>query len=670
MSAEGLPAAGSARGPRIPGFELLGVLGTGAGGVVYKARIEKRRGFVALKVMPSHVAKNPVLVERLMREARAASVIRHENIVQGVDIGEAGGVHYFAMEYVEGLSLAQVLKERGAIPEEEALAIAGQMASAIAAASKAGILHRDIKPSNILIAGNGKAKLADLGLAKDVRDEEEAAVAGSGGVASLANLPAGGGTLTRTGLVMGTPQYMSPEQVKSQKDLDVRTDIYALGSTLYHAVAGFPAYNGETVPDVLGKVLAGAWPPLREARPEISEAFEGLVRRMMALRPEDRFQSAAELLDAIEGARQGVIPEMPEAAQEAISELQVLPVLSAPERRPAPSAPRRRLAASRMAAKSEGARRGPIAVLVILLFAVAAVFALNQRTEPTPEAPAAAPKPKSATPNPLPELPPEPETPAEDAKFASARIVLESLPGDLEGLRSVLVQVEPLAALPETPKDLAESIRALKARIADEEKAAEIAAAAPEPPAPAPEPSPGPALSVPPTPVAPIPAPTPIAGNLSPPADLPPGTEPQDDSKSAKPGGKKEKKEREKGKEKERKAPAKQKAREKDKEKAGELPVETEPTSGRGKRDTQRDAQRELAAQRDEFLRQWQERVTAAQQQNPDPRAAQKAVRDLRQEYRDYMQKFNDEWDRLGGRTGGKMKGPAKEAKESRKGGN
>ena len=197
-------------------YELLDRVGAGAMGTVFKARHKRLNRIVAIKILKPSLARDKRYVERLRREARIVASLSHPHIVTGYDLGEEGGYHFFVMEFVEGKSLRQLLTEWGMFSEDYVLRVARETAMALDHAYQRDVIHRDIKPGNILIDENGKVKLTDMGLAK--------------GPADL--------TLTRDGATVGTPMYISPEQARNPQDVDVRSDLYSLGATLYHMATG------------------------------------------------------------------------------------------------------------------------------------------------------------------------------------------------------------------------------------------------------------------------------------------------------------------------------------------------------------------------------------------------------------------------------------------------
>jgi len=275
------PTGESTRLKEVGGFQLIAKIGQGGMGTVFKARQISLDRIVALKILPPSIAKDAKFIDRFQREARASAKLNHPNIVQGIDVGKdaATGLWYFAMELVDGPSLLKVLKEQRVIPEERALLITRDMAQALECAANQGIVHRDIKPDNILLTKSGEAKLADLGLAKQLSDDS---------------------SVTQSGQALGTPYYMAPEQVRGQSDIDQRTDIYALGGTLFHLVTGQPPFQGETSPVIMTKHLSEPPPRANKINPEVSEGCTRLIVRMMQKKKEQRVQNAKELIAAID----------------------------------------------------------------------------------------------------------------------------------------------------------------------------------------------------------------------------------------------------------------------------------------------------------------------------------------------------------------------------------
>ncbi|MCZ7649320.1 MAG: protein kinase [Planctomycetota bacterium] len=297
------------------GFELLEVIGRGGMGAVYKARQPNLNRIVALKILPPGAAsRDPAAVERFIREARVTARFNHPHVVQGIEVGrdEATGLYYFAMEYVNGPNLKDLLRQAGAIEARRGLSIVRQVAEALAYARKLGIVHRDIKPDNVLLNSRGEAKLADLGLARQMSMAETFTPSGEA--------PAADASLTQAGVTVGTPYYMPPEQARGRLDLlDVRSDLYALGATLYHMLAGRPPYQGRDSVSIMRKHIDAPIPRLLDVRPELDPEIGALVERMLQKDPGRRFQSPEDLIeriDAILEPRTTQAPARPRPRQE------------------------------------------------------------------------------------------------------------------------------------------------------------------------------------------------------------------------------------------------------------------------------------------------------------------------------------------------------------------
>src|SRR5947209_1195325 len=253
-------------------------LGRGGMATVYLARDLKHDRPVALKVLRPELAA--VLgAERFLREIRLTAQLQHPHILTLIDSGEADGFLYYVMPYVEGESLRQRLEREGQLPLDEALRITGAIASALDFAHGRGVIHRDIKPENIMLH-QGEPMVADFGIA-------------------LAVSTAGRERLTETGLSLGTPAYMSPEQVSAEPKLDGRSDQYSLASVLYEMLAGEPPYTGPTAQAIIAKRLAGPIPRLGTVR-AVPEAVEAAVTKALAKAPADRFHTVSEFGDALE----------------------------------------------------------------------------------------------------------------------------------------------------------------------------------------------------------------------------------------------------------------------------------------------------------------------------------------------------------------------------------
>ena len=247
-------------------------------GTVFKARHKRLNRIVALKVLKPSLARDKRYVERLRREARIVASLSHAHIVAGYDLGEEGGYHFFVMEFVEGKSLRQLLNEWGMFSEGYVLRVARETALALDHAYQRDVIHRDIKPGNILIDEVGKVKLTDMGLAK--------------GPADLA--------LTRDGATVGTPMYISPEQARNPQDVDVRSDLYSLGATLYHMATGVPPFSGDTMAALITNVLNENVVPPDEANSAVSLGMSLVIRKLLAKNLTVRYQTPRELLDDLD----------------------------------------------------------------------------------------------------------------------------------------------------------------------------------------------------------------------------------------------------------------------------------------------------------------------------------------------------------------------------------
>ncbi len=273
---------------KIPGYKILGKLGAGAMAIVYKARQLSLNRIVAIKILPKRFSENPEYVERFYKEGQAAGRLNHPNIVQAIDVGEAGGYHYFVMEYVEGKTIADDLMEGNVFEEAEALDIIIQVAKALAHAHACSLIHRDVKPKNIMISTNGTVKLADMGLARETTDIEAAQ--------------------SEAGKAYGTPYYIAPEQIRGKIDIDGRADIYGLGATLYHMLTGRVPFMAEDSADVMRKHLREKLIPPDHINTSLSAGVSEVIEIMMAKRKEKRYNDIEELLTDLEALREGRPP--------------------------------------------------------------------------------------------------------------------------------------------------------------------------------------------------------------------------------------------------------------------------------------------------------------------------------------------------------------------------
>jgi len=273
---------------QIPGYKILGKIGAGAMAVVYKAKQLSLNRTVAIKILPRRFSENPEYVERFYKEGQAAGKLNHNNIVQAIDVGEAGGYHYFVMEYVEGKTLYEDIAAGKVFSEEEALDIVIQVARALAHSHACGLIHRDIKPKNIMINTAGVVKLADMGLARETTDIEAAE--------------------SEAGRAYGTPYYIAPEQIRGEIDIDGRADIYGLGATFYHMVTGRVPFMADDPAAVMRKHLREKLIPPDHINTSLSAGTSEVIEVMMAKRKEERYNDAEELLADLEAVRDGKPP--------------------------------------------------------------------------------------------------------------------------------------------------------------------------------------------------------------------------------------------------------------------------------------------------------------------------------------------------------------------------
>jgi CheY-like chemotaxis protein len=283
----------------IGNYQVLDRLGQGGMGTVYKARHRRMRRVVAIKVLSRNVGQSENFIKRFQREVEAVARLSHPNIVMAHDADETEAGHFLVMEFVNGRDLASEVQKRGPLPVVEALDCVVQAARALEYAHGQGIIHRDIKPANLLRDASGVVKVADLGLARF----EEAC-----------DKPGEATALTQAGTIMGTADFMSPEQAVGAADIDHRADIYSLGGTLHFLLLGKPPYQGPTMMAVLLKHRDGPIPSLAATRPDVPAALDAVFRRMLAKAPADRVQTMTEVVQTLETIlanlrEQGTTPE-------------------------------------------------------------------------------------------------------------------------------------------------------------------------------------------------------------------------------------------------------------------------------------------------------------------------------------------------------------------------
>jgi eukaryotic-like serine/threonine-protein kinase len=288
---------------QIPGYQMIQRLGKGSMGVVFKAKQLSVDRLVAVKILLEPLAQNKEFIKRFEREAMIAAKLSHNNVVNAIDAGKIDDHYYFVMEYVEGPTIKDHLDKNQVFEEKEALRITLAIAEALKHANHRGLIHRDIKPENVILTTQGDVKLADLGLARLTDDEKWG--------------------LSEAGMAIGTPYYISPEQVRGQTDIDIRADIYSLGATLYHMVTGKVPYGGETPNEVMRKHvdLNVALVPPDHLNSKLSGGLGMVVETMMAKNREHRYQTPDDLILDLKCLQRGESPMLAGQKPEALHAL-------------------------------------------------------------------------------------------------------------------------------------------------------------------------------------------------------------------------------------------------------------------------------------------------------------------------------------------------------------
>lgn len=275
-------------------YEVDQEIGRGGMGIVYRARDKRLKRVVAIKLLPPELSFRRDIRSRFLREAETAAQLGHPNIVPIYSVDEVGNLVFFVMACIDGDNLATMLQKRGPLPVENVRRWVAEVADALAYAHARGVIHRDIKPDNILLDGiDGRALVTDFGIARAMVDSGESS------------------RLTATGMAIGTPAYMSPEQASGDRDLDGRSDLYSLGVVAYQMLVGEPPFIGNTTPALLVKHLAEMPVPVLARRPDVPADLAMIVMRLLEKAPQDRFQSATELVQAL---KSGIVPPMPPRA--------------------------------------------------------------------------------------------------------------------------------------------------------------------------------------------------------------------------------------------------------------------------------------------------------------------------------------------------------------------
>src|SRR6202165_2255444 len=275
-------------GKRLGPFEILSSIGAGGMGEVYRAKDTRLDRIVAIKVLPTHLADRAELRERFEREAKAISSLNHPHICTLYDVGHQDGIDYLVMEYVEGETLATRLA-KGPLPLDQVLRYAIEIADALDKAHRKGVTHRDLKPGNIMLTKSA-SNLLDLGLAK-LREDAAPAT-------PLSQMPTGKQPITAQGTILGTLQYMAPEQLEG-KEADARTDIFAFGVVVYEMATSKKAFEGKSQASVISAIMSSDPQPMSSLQPMTPPALDRVVKTCLAKEPDERCQSAKDLTDEL-----------------------------------------------------------------------------------------------------------------------------------------------------------------------------------------------------------------------------------------------------------------------------------------------------------------------------------------------------------------------------------
>lgn len=359
-SVTGVPAVVRQLPEKLGDYQIIDRIGGGGMGTVYKALHVRMGRVVALKVLRPEIQQNPMLIQRFNREVRAAARLTHPNIVVALDAREQDGLHFLITEFVTGLDLEQTVRSRGPLSVSAAVDCILQAARGLDYAHRQGVVHRDIKPANLLLDEQGIVKILDMGLARLEADTGQTAT-----------------DLTNSGMVLGTAAYMAPEQARDVRQADARSDIYSLGCTLYFVLTGRQAFTGATALDTVLSHFNQPIPALATAGVNASPELERIFAQMIAKDPQARFQTAAEVIAALEQ-----LPLQDDQTTVSVVQLDLInaqaPTLSPPVVPAAPTKIRHRVGTHRPHAKFQ-LWMGGLAALVLLLVAMISLFMFSGR---------------------------------------------------------------------------------------------------------------------------------------------------------------------------------------------------------------------------------------------------------------------------------------------------
>lgn len=334
---------------KIPGYSAFTELGAGAMAKVYRAKQNSLDRLVAIKVLPKKYATNPQFIERFFNEGRAAAALNHPNIVQAFDVNNVGDLYYFVMEYVDGRTVHDDIQTKKRYAEADAINIVLQVAEALDHAHGKGLIHRDVKPKNVMITKQGVVKLADMGLARAISDKEAAEA--------------------EAGKAFGTPYYISPEQIRGERDIGPQTDIYSLGATLYHMVTGQVPFDGKNPSAVMHKHLKAPLVPPDHVNAKLSPGIAEVIEMMMAKDANARYRSCKDLILDLRDVQAGKQPRL--AHKDVLPESDVGSLLQAE------AAAASEIPVDRMSARPRSSAdvvRSPLFVVMAILMAASVIF--------------------------------------------------------------------------------------------------------------------------------------------------------------------------------------------------------------------------------------------------------------------------------------------------------